>query len=84
MLNLEKIKDILFTDELYLALVWSTKAHANIISVDTSEALTMPGVHSYISSADVPAANMMGPRFTPDEEVFATQKVIQQTHMAGI
>ena len=35
----------------------STVAHGDIKSVDTSEALAMPGVKGYISSADVPGNN---------------------------
>ena len=35
----------------------STVAHGDIKSVDTTEALAMPGVKGYISSADVPGNN---------------------------
>ena len=39
----------LLSDELYLAFVFSTKAHANIVSIDTTEALAVPGVKDYVS-----------------------------------
>ncbi|XP_072032537.1 xanthine dehydrogenase/oxidase-like [Amphiura filiformis] len=60
--------------ELYLALVTSTKAHANIIAVDTEAALAIEGVHTYVSAADVPGDNMIGV-IIHDEELFATKQV---------
>ncbi|XP_053140097.1 aldehyde oxidase isoform X2 [Hemicordylus capensis] len=44
-------------EELFLALVTSSKAHAKIGSIDASEALKMPGVVDIISVQDVPATN---------------------------
>ncbi|PWN47782.1 putative xanthine dehydrogenase [Violaceomyces palustris] len=41
-------------DELYGALVQSTRAHAKLIKVDPSEALKMEGVVDYISAKDIP------------------------------
>ena len=51
----EKLTNI--SGELQLALVLSAVAHADIKSVDTTDALAMPGVKGYISSADVPGNN---------------------------
>ena len=63
-----------FPGELYLALVTSTKAHARIISVDTSEALSLAGVKAYVDHRDIPGVNLLGAsRF--DEEVFASDRV---------
>lgn len=42
---------------LHLALVQATVSHANIKGVDTSEALTMPGVHSVLTHKDVKGKN---------------------------
>lgn len=42
---------------LKLALVQATVSHANIKSIDTSEALTMPGVHSVLTHKDVKGKN---------------------------
>uniref|UniRef100_A0A672VBY6 Aldehyde oxidase 1 n=1 Tax=Strigops habroptila TaxID=2489341 RepID=A0A672VBY6_STRHB len=43
--------------ELFLAVVTSSRAHAKIVSIDTSEALKVPGVFDVISAHDVPATN---------------------------
>ena len=44
-------------------------------SVDASAALAMEGVRHYISAMDVPGSNMTGAD-VPDEELFATEKVL--------
>lgn len=54
--------------------VTSTRAHAKILSVDTSAALAMPGVVDYVDHRDVPGENMYGPLvhdipLFPDKEV---------------
>lgn len=41
--------------ELYASLVLSTKPHANLLSVDPTEALSMPGVVDFVSVKDIPA-----------------------------
>lgn len=63
-----------YAGELYLAVVFSKRAHANILSVDPSEALHMPGVRTYIGADDVPGSNRTG-AVIYDEELFATEKV---------
>ncbi|XP_071963788.1 xanthine dehydrogenase/oxidase-like isoform X2 [Antedon mediterranea] len=69
------IDDMLpFKNELHMALVYSTKAHAKIISVDPSEALLMDGVCTYVDHRDVPGSNTTGP-VLQDEEVFVTELV---------
>ena len=45
--------------------------------MDPSEALTLPGVKGYVNSDDVPGDNTTGEE--NDEEVFATDKVINHT-----
>lgn len=42
-------------NELYGCLVLSTKAHAKLISVDSSPALEIPGVVSYVDHTDLPS-----------------------------
>lgn len=70
-------------NELYLALVLSTKAHAKILSIDASEALAMPGVHAFFSSKDITEhQNEVGPVFH-DEHVFATNQVHCQGQVVG-
>ena len=44
-------------------------------SVDPSDALSMPGVKSFVGANDVPGHNSTGPVIF-DEEVFASDKVI--------
>jgi xanthine dehydrogenase/oxidase len=65
-------------DELYMAFVTSKKAYANIVNVDASEALTMPGVVDFISHKDVPGHNKWGATIPDDEEIFASSQVCKQ------
>ena len=66
---------ICISGELYLALVMSTKACANIISVDASTALTLPGVVTYVDHRDIPEGgkNAFGP-MVHDQPIFADKK----------
>ncbi|CAH0406917.1 unnamed protein product [Chilo suppressalis] len=65
-------------NELYLAFVLSTKAHANLKSVDPQEALQQPGVVAFFSHKDLtPEQNKIGPIFH-DEELFISKKVFSQ------
>ncbi|XP_059558676.1 aldehyde oxidase 4-like [Myotis daubentonii] len=43
--------------ELFLAVVTSTRAHAKIIAIDVSEALALPGIVDVITAEDVPGDN---------------------------
>lgn len=64
-----------FENELYMALVTSTKAHANILSVDASEALKMEGVEAFFCAKDIDEhRNKTGPVFH-DDEIFARKTV---------
>lgn len=64
-----------FANELYLALVLSTRAHAKILRIDPSKALSVEGVVSFFSSKDIAEdKRWVGPVFH-DEEVFASEKV---------
>ncbi len=65
---------LFIVEELQLALVLSTKAHANIVAIDPSEAIKMPGVELFLCHKDVPGSNSTGLAMQ-DEEVFATTKV---------
>uniref|UniRef100_A0A8C3NK02 Aldehyde oxidase 1 n=1 Tax=Geospiza parvula TaxID=87175 RepID=A0A8C3NK02_GEOPR len=61
--------------ELFLAPVTSSRAHAKIVSIDTSEALKGAGVFDVITAHDVPAANEF--HFSHDPEIiFARNEVI--------
>ncbi|XP_021947177.1 xanthine dehydrogenase/oxidase [Folsomia candida] len=64
-----------FENELYLALVFSSRAHAKLISVDATEALQQEGVVDFISAKDIPKErNKMG-AIIHDEEIFASKTV---------
>uniref|UniRef100_G3WW71 aldehyde oxidase n=1 Tax=Sarcophilus harrisii TaxID=9305 RepID=G3WW71_SARHA len=58
-------------EELFLAVVTSTRPHAKIISIDASEALALPGVVDIITAQDVPAANG-----DEEERLYAQDEVI--------
>ncbi|KAI2654484.1 Aldehyde oxidase 1 [Labeo rohita] len=71
-----------YENELHLALVTSTKAHALIKSIDTSDAMAVPGVVAFVSAKDIPGSNMTGPAVY-DETVFADDKVTCVGHVVG-
>ncbi|XP_070813717.1 xanthine dehydrogenase/oxidase [Chaetodon trifascialis] len=72
----------LYENELYLALVTSSKAHANILSIDTSAAECMPGVVCCVFADDIPGSNATGP-IEYDETVFAHRQVTCVGHVIG-
>uniref|UniRef100_A0A803SXR8 FAD-binding PCMH-type domain-containing protein n=1 Tax=Anolis carolinensis TaxID=28377 RepID=A0A803SXR8_ANOCA len=57
--------------QLYMAVVTSTRAHAKILSIDTSNALEEPGVVAVVMACDIPGENG-----DADEKVFAEDEVI--------
>ncbi|XP_063789020.1 aldehyde oxidase 1-like isoform X2 [Pseudophryne corroboree] len=64
--------------ELFIAFVTSTKAHAKIVSIDASDALKQPGVVDVIRAKDVPGVNDIsgqGPLFS-EEEVVCVGEII--------
>jgi len=64
------------SDELYLAVKTSTHAHAKIISIDYTEALSQPGVVIVVDEKDLPGnRNMVGVMPIKDDYVFAREKV---------
>jgi CO/xanthine dehydrogenase Mo-binding subunit len=52
----------------------SPHAHARIIGIDISQAVSMPGVHAVLTHADVPGRNLYGVEF-PDQPVLAQERV---------
>uniref|UniRef100_A0A8C0FTS9 Xanthine dehydrogenase/oxidase n=1 Tax=Bubo bubo TaxID=30461 RepID=A0A8C0FTS9_BUBBB len=70
-----------YENELYLTLVTSTKAHAKILSVDASEAQSVPGFVCFVSAKDVPGSNITG--IANDETVFAEDVVTCVGHIIG-
>ncbi|XP_077304769.1 aldehyde oxidase 1-like [Lithobates pipiens] len=64
--------------ELFIAFVTSKKAHAKIVSIDSSDALKIPGVVDIIRAKDVPGINDIsgqGPLFS-EEEVICVGQII--------
>jgi CO/xanthine dehydrogenase Mo-binding subunit len=59
---------------LWAALLRSPHPHARIVSVDTSAALEMPGVHAVITHQDIPGDGAYGRRIA-DRPVFASEIV---------
>ena len=72
-------------NELYGSLVLSTKAHAKIISIDTSAALEIPGVVDYVDHKDLPdaKANWWGAPVC-DETFFAVDEIFTGGQPIGI
>lgn len=65
-----------FENELYLSLVLSTQAHAEIVSIDASQALAMEGVHAFFSARDLPEPQFRNCHgILHDDQVFAAGKV---------
>ena len=62
-----------YSDELYLCLVTSTRAHAKILNVDTQEARKEAGFVAYIDHNDVTGSNITG--VGNDDLVFADKMV---------
>lgn len=61
-------------NQLYMTPVLSSKAHARIVSIDSTAAMALDGVHGVFSVADVPGSNRHG-AIIHDDEVFADGKV---------
>ena len=72
---------------LHLAPVTSTVSHAEILSIDPSEALKIPGVVDFVYWKDIPGTNIPGEHPAndgPDDaEVFAEKKVLYIGHIIG-
>jgi xanthine dehydrogenase/oxidase len=70
--------------ELYGGLVMSSKAHANIVSVDWRPALQMPGVIGYIDKNSIPADVNIWGSIKKDEPFFAEDKVLCDGMVIGM
>lgn len=71
-----------YENELYLALLVSSRPHARVLSTDASRALAMEGVHAFFSAKDLPAPqfrNFHG--IIHDDQVFAADKVSQNSSL---
>uniref|UniRef100_A0A914DF20 FAD-binding PCMH-type domain-containing protein n=1 Tax=Acrobeloides nanus TaxID=290746 RepID=A0A914DF20_9BILA len=83
------VEDLKIPDLLHLALVLSEEAHAEIVNVDTSEALKLKGVVAYVDINDIPTkgTNVPGthPMSIPPEDtpIFADKLVISYGQTIG-
>jgi len=66
--------DLHATDMLWGHTVRSPHAHARILEIDTSQALTMSGVHAVLTHEDVPGVKTYGLEFA-DQPVLAIDRV---------
>jgi len=66
--------DIQLPGMLHAKTLRSPHAHANIVSIDTSRAEALPGVHAVITGASMPTKYGVIP-WTPDENALAVDKV---------
>ena len=76
-----KVKgDLKFADDIYVedmgygVIFWSEYPHAEILSIDTSEAKKVNGVRAVLTAKDVPGRNGLG-MLKPDQPVLVDKKV---------
>ena len=65
--------DLMLKDQLHGAILRSQYAHAKIVSIDTSEAKNLSGVHAVVTAADAP--NVRYGRSYIDRHILARDKV---------
>ena len=64
-----------YKNELYCGIVRSQRAHARVVGVDTSEAISIPGVWGYTGAGDIQGqeSNSFAVAGVPDEVIFAEE-----------
>ncbi|MDE3074896.1 MAG: xanthine dehydrogenase family protein molybdopterin-binding subunit [Chloroflexota bacterium] len=67
--------DLVLRDALCGGVLRSAHAHARIISIDTSEAEALQGVHAVITAADAPDVKYVYGKATADRHILARDKV---------
>ncbi|EFA78511.1 xanthine dehydrogenase [Heterostelium album PN500] len=80
--------EALYTDDIKhnaysAAMVLSTKAHARIKNIDSTKALSMPGVKGIYFAKDIEGVNQVGPVIY-DEELFASSVVLCVGYPIGV
>ncbi|XP_063595741.1 xanthine dehydrogenase/oxidase-like [Penaeus indicus] len=73
-----------FKDELYGALVLSSRAHARILSIDASEARRMEGIERVFFAEDLEAERNKTGCILLDEEIFASDTVTCVGQVVGL
>ncbi|XP_053675022.1 uncharacterized protein LOC128725313 [Anopheles nili] len=78
----------IFPGQLYGAFVLGTKVHAEIVSIDTKQALQQPGVVAFYTAKDIPGSNDFMPiksEFTPNvEQVFCDRRILYHGQPIGL
>ena len=62
---------VIISDELFLAFVKSTEAHAEIVSIDTTEALASTGIFGIVDIKDIKENQLDLYNIFPDQKVIA-------------
>ena len=62
---------VILSDELFLAFVKSTEAHAEIVSIDTTEALASTGIFGIVDIKDIKENQLDLYNIFPDQKVIA-------------
>lgn len=70
-------------NELYLSFVLSTKAHAKIVSIDSSEAMKQSGVRAFFCSKDLTLEQNMTGEVFKDEQFFRSETVTAHGQIIG-
>src|ERR1051325_6007878 len=73
--------DLMLKDQLHGAILRTQTAHAKILSIDTSEAKKIPGVHAVVTAEDAP--NVRYGRSYIDRHILARGKVRFMGEYAG-
>jgi len=79
----EYSSDLWMDGMLYGATLRSPHPHANIWSIDTSEAEAMPGVYAVLTHEDVPGRKVFGMEI-PDQPVLAWEKIRYQGEAVAV
>jgi len=81
----EYINDIpALHNEVHAAMVLTTQANCDILSVDTSEALRVPGVIDYVDHKDIPGLNNVTAHKKFAEQIFVTDHVSYAGQAVGV
>lgn len=69
--------------ELFLTFIFSSKAHAKIISINADKALSLPGVEAFLSAKDLTEEENKSGILSRDEEVFSSHVVTSTSCIIG-
>ena len=70
------VADMAHQECLHLAFASASCASGTIVSIDTSEAQSSPGVVAVLTASDIPGTNDIGPLHLNDDPLFADQEIM--------